>query len=163
MYSLTTTESMRWITGNSPNMWQVCVCLVAQLCLTLATPWTVAHQAPLSMGFPRQEYWSVFPCPPPGDLPDPEIEPKYPTSPELTSGFLTTSAAWGRRQWHPTPVLLPGKSHGWRSLVGCRLWGRTESDTTDATQQQQQQQFYLGSLWKVNSEFLNNPWVKGDV
>ena len=38
-----------------------------------------------------------------------------------------------RRQWHPTPVLLPGKSHGWRSLVGCHLWGRTESDTTEAT------------------------------
>ena len=36
-----------------------------------------------------------------------------------------------RRQWHPTPVLLPGKSHGERSLVGCRLWGRTESDTTE--------------------------------
>ena len=36
-----------------------------------------------------------------------------------------------RRQWHPTPVLLPGKSHGWRSLVGCRLWGRTESDRTE--------------------------------
>ena len=35
-----------------------------------------------------------------------------------------------RRQWHPTPVLLPGKSHGRRSLVGCRLWGRKESDTT---------------------------------
>ena len=38
-----------------------------------------------------------------------------------------------RSQWHPTPVLLPGKSHGRRSLVGCRLWGRTESDTTEAT------------------------------
>ena len=36
-----------------------------------------------------------------------------------------------RRQWHPTPVLLPGKSHGWRSLVGCRPWGRQESDTTE--------------------------------
>ena len=36
-----------------------------------------------------------------------------------------------RRQWHPTPVLLPGKSHGWRSLVGCSLWGREESDTTE--------------------------------
>ena len=41
-------------------------CLVAKLCLTLATPWTVAHQAPLSMGFPRQEYWSGLPFPPPG-------------------------------------------------------------------------------------------------
>ena len=37
----------------------------------------------------------------------------------------------GRRRWHPTPVLLPGKSHGWRSLVGCSPWGREESDTTE--------------------------------
>ena len=37
----------------------------------------------------------------------------------------------GRRQWHPTPVLLPGKSHGRRSLVGCSPWGREESDTTE--------------------------------
>ena len=36
-----------------------------------------------------------------------------------------------RRQWHPTPVLLPGKSHGWRSLVGCSPWGCTESDMTE--------------------------------
>ena len=38
---------------------------------------------------------------------------------------------YGRRQWHPTPVLLPGKSHGQRSLVGCSPWGRKESDTTE--------------------------------
>ena len=37
----------------------------------------------------------------------------------------------GRRQWHPTPALLPGKSHGWRSLVGCSPWGREELDTTE--------------------------------
>ena len=43
-----------------------------------------------------------------------------------------------RRQWQPTPVFLPGKSHGRRSLVGCRLWSRTEWDTTEATQQEQQ-------------------------
>jgi len=36
-----------------------------------------------------------------------------------------------RRQWHPTPVLLPGKSHGWRSLLGCSPWGREELDTTE--------------------------------
>ena len=36
-----------------------------------------------------------------------------------------------RRQWHPTPVLVPGKSHGWGSLVGCSPWGREESDTTE--------------------------------
>ena len=43
--------------------------------------------------------------------------------------------------WQPTPVFLPGESQGWGSLVGCHLWGCTESDTTEATQQQQQQQF----------------------
>ena len=43
-----------------------------------ATPWTVAHQAPLSMGFSRQEYWSGLPFPSPGDLPDPGIEPRSP-------------------------------------------------------------------------------------
>ena len=42
------------------------------------TPWTVAHQAPLSMGFSRQEYWSGLPCPPPGDLPDQGIELRSP-------------------------------------------------------------------------------------
>ena len=43
------------------------------------TPWTVAYQAPLSMGFSRQEYWSGLPFPSPGDLPDPGIEPGFPT------------------------------------------------------------------------------------
>ena len=47
-----------------------------------------------------------------------------------------------RRRWHPTPVLLPGKSHGWRSLVGCHLWGHTESDTTEETEQQQHEQLH---------------------
>ena len=49
-----------------------------------------------------------------------------------------TFTPW-RRQWQPTPVFLPGESQGRRSLVGYRLWGRTESDMTEATQQQQQQ------------------------
>ena len=44
-----------------------------------ATPWTVAHQAPLSVGFSRQEYWSGLPFPSPGDLPDPGVEPRFPT------------------------------------------------------------------------------------
>ena len=48
-----------------------------------------------------------------------------------------TTRDW-RRKWQPTPVFLPGESQGQGSLVGCRLWGRTESDTTEATQQQQQ-------------------------
>ena len=53
--------------------------LVAQLCLTLSNPWTAVHQAPLSMGFPRQAYWSGLLLPPPLDLPDPEIELRSPT------------------------------------------------------------------------------------
>ena len=51
------------------------------------TPWTVAHQAPLSMGFPRQEYWSGLPFPSPGDLPEPGIES---VSPALAGRFFTT-------------------------------------------------------------------------
>ena len=54
--------------------------LVTQSCWLFATSWTVAHQVPLSMEFLRQEYWSGFPFPSPGDLPDPRTEPGYPTS-----------------------------------------------------------------------------------
>ena len=53
-----------------------------------ATLWTVAHQAPLAMGFSRQEYWSGLPCPPSGDLPDPGIEPASLMSSTLAGGFL---------------------------------------------------------------------------
>ena len=61
--------------------------VVAKSCLSLATPWTVARQAPLSMGFSRQEYWSGLPLPSPGDLPDPGIEP---VSPALQAESFTT-------------------------------------------------------------------------
>ena len=62
----------------------------------------------------------------------------------VTSLSLFTFMHW-RRKWQPTPVFLPGESQGWRSLVGCCLWGRTESDMTEATQQQQQQ--VKTSIW----------------
>ena len=52
------------------------------------TPWTIVLQAPLSMGFPRQEYWSGLPFPTPGDLPDPEIEPAFLESHALAGGFF---------------------------------------------------------------------------
>ena len=58
-----------------------------QLCVT---PWTVARQAPLTMGFPRQEYWSRLPFSPPGDLPDPGIEHLSLVSPALAGRFFTT-------------------------------------------------------------------------
>ena len=64
---------------------------------SLQSCWTldyVACQAPLSIGFSRQEYWSGLPCPPPGDLPDPGIKPAPLKSPALADGFFTTSATW---------------------------------------------------------------------
>ena len=60
---------------------------MAKLCLTFATPWTVACQAPLSMGFSRQEHWSVLPFPSPWSPPDPGIKP---VSPALADGFFIT-------------------------------------------------------------------------
>ena len=104
-----------------------------------ATPWTAAYQAPPSTGFSRQKYWSGVPFPSPRDT--------HLSSVPLDLGFRSftchleynlsifkcghTLYVIGRRQWHPTPVLLPGKSHGWRSLVGCSPWGREELDTTE--------------------------------
>ena len=72
-------------------------CMSAQLLSHVqlfSTLWTIAHQAARSMRFSRQEYWSRYPCPPPGDLPDPGIKPVSLTSPALASGFFTTSATW---------------------------------------------------------------------
>ena len=125
-----------------------------------ATPWTVALQSPPSMEFSRQEYWSGLPFPSPGDLPDPGIKPgsstlqtdalpsEPPGSPSYIKHVQFSSVQFSgsvmsdslrphelqhdrRRQWHPTPVLLPGESHGRRSLVGCSSWGCEESDTTE--------------------------------
>ena len=62
-----------------------------QLCVTL---WTATGQAPLSIGFSRQEYWSGLTCPPPGDLPDWGIEPAPVMSPALVGRFFITSATW---------------------------------------------------------------------
>ena len=62
------------------------------------TPWIIVHQAPLSVGFSRQEYWSGLPCPPPGDLPNPGMEP---ISPALADGLFTTEPP-GRPTEHLT-------------------------------------------------------------
>ena len=125
----------------------------------LATPWTAAYQAPPSMGFSRQEYWSGVPLPSPrhffrGHL---NLGSKFPSYMEKAMAPHSSSLAWKipwmeepgglqsmgslrvgynwatslslftfihwRRKWQPTPVFLPGKSHGRRSLVGCGPWG----------------------------------------
>ena len=77
----------------------VCVCVCAranslQSRLTLCDPMDCSPQAPLSVGFPREEYWSRFPFPPPGDLPDSGIEPVSIIPAELAGAFFTTSATW---------------------------------------------------------------------
>ena len=78
--------------------------LISKLCPTLVTPWTVARQVPLPMGFSRQEYWSGVPLLPAGDLPNPEIEPVSLASPALAGGFF--------------PIVPPGKPHRYNQLCG---------------------------------------------
>ena len=73
---------------------KVCLSQLLSLVQPFAVSWTVVCQAPLSMGFPRQEYWSGVPFRTPGDLPDPGIEPPSLGSPALAGGFFTTSATW---------------------------------------------------------------------
>ena len=84
-------------------MW-ICECVLSHFSHVqlFVTPWTVAHQAPRSIGFSRQEYWSGFQCPPPGNLPDPGIKPISLMSPALAGGFFATSATW------EDPVILMG-------------------------------------------------------
>ena len=82
-------------------------CKAVQSCPTLEIPWNIAPQAPLSMGFSRQEHWSGLPCPPPRDLPNPGVKPASLTSPALADGFFTTRATcpfrappFTGRDWH---------------------------------------------------------------
>ena len=111
---------------------------VTQSCPTPVTPWTATHQASPSMGLSRQEYWSGLPLPSPVILNVCEKNYKFLVVSSWLFFFLSLSLLDSslpgsldpdapplrRRQWHPTPVLSPGKSHGRRSLVGCSPWGR---------------------------------------
>jgi len=94
------------------SLWRVTLlCVVLGWVQLFATPWTVARQAPLSVGFPRQEYWSGLPFPPPGDLPYPGIESKSPASPALAGGFFTTEPP-GK----PKVTLTPIKYSSWNKI-----------------------------------------------
>ena len=72
-----------------------------------ATPWTVAHQARLSMGLSRQEYWRGLPFPSQGDLPNPGIEPGSPVSPVLAGVFFITSTTWEFISVNPKFIIYP--------------------------------------------------------
>ena len=84
-----------------------CVCVCVHACVRacaralvlshvrrFGTPWTATRQAPLSVRFPRQDYWSGLPFPPLGYLPNPGIEPISPSSPALANGFIITGSTW---------------------------------------------------------------------
>ena len=130
----------------------VCVCVRACMlsCFSnvrlFVTVWTVAHQAPLCMEFSGQKYWSGLPCPPPGDLPNPGIKPRslalqedsLPSEPPgklpcvcMCVCVYIYTHIYGRRKWQPTPVFLPGESHGQRSLADYSPWGCKELDMTE--------------------------------
>ena len=87
---------------------RVCVLCRFSRVRLFTTPWTVARQAPLSMGFPRQEYWSGFTCPPPGNLPDPRIEP---AAPAVQAESLPLSHQGISRQllYHESHLGSPGR------------------------------------------------------
>ena len=76
------------------NLYSACMLSHLSRVWLCATLWTVALQVPLSVGFSRQEHWSRLPSPPPGDLPNPGIEPQSLMSTALASEFFTTSAPW---------------------------------------------------------------------
>ena len=83
----------------------------------LVTPWPVAHQAPLSMGFPRQEYWSGLPFSTPGDVPDPGIKLASPIPPALAGTSFTTASSGKPQGWYKavnqdSPVPRAGKGNG---------------------------------------------------
>ena len=107
------------------------------------TLWTVALQAPLSMEFSRQEYWSGLPFPPPGDLPDPQTESTSLTSLALPGGFFTTSATWEAHLCMCT----------WKRLVQCSTM---HSQVIERKCEQMKHQ-----PWKSNAEFvLEIPVIK---
>ena len=94
------TKSLHHLAEIKHNIVNNSVCMLSHFnhVQLFATPWTIALQAPLSMQFSRQEYWSGLPFPPPGDLPNPGIKPVSPTSPALAGEFFTTSSTWEARK-----------------------------------------------------------------
>ena len=96
------------------------------LCATLGT---IVHQAPLSMGFSRQEYWAELPCPPPGNLPNPGIEPTSLVSPSWAGVFFSSLETW-------KPECLRGLGNWEESTyLKVRLWWRDTWNRTEASRE----------------------------
>jgi len=104
---------------------------------SFATPWTVVHQAPLSMGFPRKEYWNSFALSSSLGFPWLLCD-KEPACQCRRCEFdpWVEKIPW-RRKWQSIPIFFPGKSHRQRSLVDYSSWGRKRVGHNLATKQQQ--------------------------
>ena len=128
----------REVGGKFKRQGHMYVCMHAkslQSCPTLCDLWTTAHQSPLSMGFSRQEYWSGWLCPPPGDLPNPKMEPKSLMSPALQADSLSTE--------------LSGKQIG-------KIKDRNSMDLTEAEDIKKRWQEYIEELDKKDLNDTNN-------
>ena len=117
----------------------------------LATLCTVAHQAPLSMGFSRQEHWSGLPGPPPGDLPSPGIEPGSLTSPAMAGGFFAISSTWETHNESRYPK-------GMNCQVNCRRISKVAGDGW-----RREQVKWVCLIWRHGAKWsqFSLSWVKG--
>ena len=123
-------------------------------------PWTVANQAPLSMGFSRQGYWSGLPCPPPGDLPDPQTELTSLVSPALPGTFFTTSTIWEAHTvlYHPLFLIFIflAMPHSMRDLSS---WTRMEPRSPGVETESLKVLFHswgnLTSTWQLEGKLWN--------
>ena len=146
-----------------------------QSCLTLC-PMDVARQAPLSMGFSRQECWSGLPFPPPGDLLDPGIKPASLMSPALAGGFFNTRAIWEALLFFPVSSCKMGhianSSHGsypYNSLTRKEsevLPFLTPGKTKENKNKKEQQQKYpqgrkpVGLIWALSLSLGQTLWTQ---
>ena len=104
----------------------VCACVLSRVWL-FGTPWTVARQAPLSMGFSRQEYWSQLPFPFPKDHPHPGIKPEFPASPaaaakSLQSCLTLCNPIDGSPPGSPIPGILQARTLEWVAISFSSAW-----------------------------------------
>ena len=120
-------RTLEWVAVSFSNAWKWKVKVKSLSCVRLlTTPWTAAYQAPPSMGFSRQEYWSGVPLP---SLVA-QVVKRLPTMQETQFDPWVGKIPW-RRKWQPTAVFLPGEYYGLRSLVGYSPWSHKELDTTE--------------------------------
>ena len=155
-------------------------CSVTQSCLTLCDPMDyIAHQAPLSMGFSRQEYWAGLPCPHPGDRPNPAIEAASLTSPALAGEVFTTSTTGEAPMQSTSCIMLGWMSTSWNQ--GCwekyqqpqirwwyhvngRKWRGTK-EPLDEGERGECKKLALFSSWEKSLEviLINLTWVTKEL